>query len=167
MRILYLHGLDGFLSDDKRAALAKYGEVVGPQIDYRSSEQILNELIAEYQAGNIDVVIGNSLGGLAAYYISLANNIPCLIFNPALPYASVLQNIPDQLPQRRQYLQVVLGRQDDVVKAADNLVFLDNAIDNNLNAAVHILNHIGHRIPIKEFTDELHFFFRALGFDNV
>lgn len=162
MKILYLHGLDGSLSDEKRATLTKYGEVFGPQIDYRATEDVFDQLIATYKKENVDVVIGNSLGGLAAYYISLVFDTPCLIYNPALTYASA---IPDSIHTgkgRNKYLQVVLGKQDEVIKASDNLLFLERNLGKEANYAVHILNAVGHQIDIDDFGRELDFFFHAL-----
>jgi len=162
MKILYLHGLDGSLSDDKRRAMSKYGEVLGPQIDYRGTGDIFALLIDTYQKENVDVVIGNSLGGLAAYYISLVFHTPCLVYNPAFPYASAIPRIPHSEFGRDKYLQVVLGKQDDVIKAGDNLIFLDDNLDNQVNYTVHILNTVGHHIPIQEFERELNFFFLTI-----
>ncbi|TDG37116.1 alpha/beta hydrolase [Pedobacter changchengzhani] len=163
MNILYLHGLDGSLSEEKRTALSKYGVVFGPQIDYRSSENIFDSLVAQFQDKKIDVVIGNSAGGLAGYYISLAYNTPCLIFNPALPYSSIIQNIPQNLPKREKYLQVVLGKKDDVIKANDNLVFLEKNLDADFEYSTHLLNNVGHQIPIANFETELASFFDVVG----
>lgn len=162
MNILYFHGLDGSLNDEKRGVLEQHGKVFGPQIDYRASDHTVNSLIIEYQNKDIDVVIGNSMGGLAAYYVSLIYNTPCLIFNPALPYANILQNMPKNLSAREKYLQVVLGRQDDVINAADNLSFLDDEIPDDLRSTIHILNHAGHQIPIGDFEAELGFFFNVI-----
>ena len=162
MKILYLHGLDGSLSEEKRDAMLKYGEVFGPQIDYRSSENVFNTLVEKYSNHNIDVVIGNSAGGLAGYYISLVYHTPCLIFNPALPYSSIVQKLPTNLPSRAKYLQVVLGQKDDVVKAKDNLIFLAENMEPNFHYATHILNNVAHQIPISDFKNELTSFFHVV-----
>jgi len=162
MKILYLHGLDGSLSHDKRSALEKYGQVIGPDINYRATPNTIIEIGELYRAENIDIVIGNSMGGLAAYYISLKYDTPCLIFNPALPYTSVSQTIPGNPGKRNQFLQVVLGRQDDVIRLNDNLKFLEQNIDSDVHATVHILNTVGHRIPIEVFEAEIKTFFDSL-----
>lgn len=162
MKILYFHGLDGSLSDEKRVAMSKYGEVLGPDIDYRATEDVFTSLIDSYKKENVDVVIGNSLGGLAAYYISLVFHTPCLVFNPAFPYASAIPHIPHAEFGRDKYLQVVLGKQDDVIKANDNLLFLETNLDKQVNYSVHILNAVGHHISIQEFERELNFFFLSI-----
>ena len=161
MNILYMHGLDGSLADDKRSSLMMYGEVFAPQIDYRSSEDVFNALVTEYKDKNIEVVIGNSMGGLGAYYISQVFNRPCLAFNPALPYSSVVQILPINLALRDKYLQIVIGWKDDVIKAKDTVLFLEeNAKGVNYNLHIHSL--MGHRVPISEFRLELKHFFDHL-----
>jgi len=153
-----MHGLDGSLDDVKRSALTMYGEVFAPQIDYRSSADIFNALITEYEDKNIDVVIGNSMGGLAAYYISQVFNKPCLAFNPALPYSSVVQNLPQTVAVRHKYLQIVIGWQDEVIKAKDTILFLEEKAK-GLSYKIHIHSLMGHRVPIAEFQLELKYFF--------
>lgn len=39
-KILYLHGLDSTLQDDRRAVLAPYGEIVAPVLDYRNTPDL-------------------------------------------------------------------------------------------------------------------------------
>jgi len=36
-KTLYIHGLDGFLSDEKRTILSKYTQVIAPILDIRSN----------------------------------------------------------------------------------------------------------------------------------
>ena len=44
MKILYLHGLDSYLQDDRRAVLTPYGEIFAPTIDYRNAPNLFAEL---------------------------------------------------------------------------------------------------------------------------
>ena len=162
MNILYLHGLDGHLSDDKRIALEKYGRVIGPQIDYRISDRNIEVLTDQYQHEQIDIVIGNSMGGLMAYHISLAYGTPCLIFNPALPYTSIPQQIPVIIRERTEILQVVLGKQDEVINYLDTTKYLDESIAPEVEYKLHIYNTLPHRINIAIFEEELNSFFRSI-----
>ena len=82
MKILYLHGLDSYLQDDRRAVLTPYGEIFAPTIDYRNAPNLFAELQKEY--AEVDVLIGSSLGGLIVYYLAQKLGKPCLLFNPAL-----------------------------------------------------------------------------------
>src|SRR5690554_4666971 len=99
MNILYLHGLDSSLNDEKRAILEKYGKVYAPLIDYREDANRVVFLIDEFKDKDIDVVIGSSMGGFAGYYIADALQRPALLFNPALAYRSVRQEIPNTKTQ--------------------------------------------------------------------
>ena len=56
MKILYLHGLDSFLQDDRRAVLSPYGEILAPTIDYRNAPNLFTELQTKYASA--DVLIG-------------------------------------------------------------------------------------------------------------
>lgn len=162
MNILYFHGLDGSLNEEKRKALETYGVVFAPQIDYRASSRIIEDLIESYQNEKIDVVIGSSMGGLAAYYASLAFKTSCLIFNPALPYNSLAIKISKTPIIRTRYLQVVIGQQDNVIRADDNLKFFEKQSYSNLQTAIHVISSLGHQIPIREFKLELSSFFSAI-----
>ncbi|WP_316849057.1 YqiA/YcfP family alpha/beta fold hydrolase [Pedobacter agri] len=162
MKILYFHGLDGHLSDDKRVALEKYGAVIGPQINYRLSDRNVEILTDQYHQEQIDIVIGNSMGGLMAYHISLAYGTPCLIFNPALPYTSVPQQIPDIRRERTEMLQIVLGKLDEVINYHDTMKFLEETVAPNVEYKLHIHSTLPHRIDIATFEEELDSFFRSI-----
>jgi len=162
MNILYLHGLDGHLSNDKRIALEKYGRVIGPQTDYRISDCNIEILTDQYQQEQIDIVIGNSMGGLMAYHISLAYGTPCLIFNPALPYTSVPQQIPVIVRKRTEILQVVLGKQDEVINYLDTMKYLGDNVAPEVEYKLHIHSTLPHRIDIATFEEELNSFFRSI-----
>ena len=82
MKILYLHGLDSFLQDDRRTVLSPYGEIFAPTIDYRNAPNLFAELQTKYASA--DILIGSSLGGLVVYYLAQKLGKPCLLFNPAL-----------------------------------------------------------------------------------
>ena len=46
-KILYLHGLDSTLQDDRRAVLAPYGEIVAPVLDYRNTPDLFSTLVRD------------------------------------------------------------------------------------------------------------------------
>ena len=89
-KILYLHGLDSHLTDEKRKILENHFEVVAPQINYRENITLFQEL-SEILTTNKDIeaVIGSSMGGCFSYYLSLYHTLPGLLFNPALVYTSI------------------------------------------------------------------------------
>ena len=94
MKILYLHGLESKLSQEKRAVLERFGEVLAPHLDYYNNPETIESILNNYEKEGIDVVIGSSIGGFAAYYVSTVLKKPALLFNPALRKRSVEQSIP-------------------------------------------------------------------------
>lgn len=163
IKILYLHGLDSFLNDEKRSVLEQYGQVFAPNIDYRSNSNIYSLFLEEIKKENIDVIIGSSMGGLIGYYLSHKTKKPSLLFNPALPYQSVLQVIDkENIDSSSELKYIVLGKKDIIVKYSDNLDFLNKNIHENDNVEVKIINKLEHRIPTDIFENEVFNFFKDL-----
>src|SRR5690554_5185129 len=95
MNILYLHGLNGSLSPEKREILEHYGNVFAPAIDYEKDSQSIATLSTSFNPQDINVIIGSSMGGFVGYYISNLFQCPALLFNPALAERSVYQSVPE------------------------------------------------------------------------
>lgn len=153
-KILYLHGLDSQLSEEKNDVLKSYGKILSPSIDYKINDQIIDNLYLEYKHAGVEVVIGSSFGGFAAYYLSLLLNAHCLIFNPALPYRSFPQNIPI-VKKREKELLTIIGVQDLVIKATDNIRFLLDHQSENEHSRIHVLQDLAHQIPLTVFSREI------------
>lgn len=162
MTILYLHGLNGSLSPEKRALLERYGKVFSPSIDYEADSESIARLIELYDSHDINVVIGSSMGGFAGYYISNAFQLPALLFNPALAERSVTQNIPEIKNETSVFKHIVLGTKDRVVNPKQTLIFLADTLSNHPNYKVNIHNDLEHRIPIAVFEQEVNLFFKQL-----
>ncbi len=161
MNILYLHGLDSNLSIEKREVLEPFGNIIAPNLDYRANPNMIETLYTEYKNQNIDVIIGSSMGGFAGFYLSKLMQIPALLFNPALPYrTSVLQNIPIINDDHNHLLQIVIGNQDDVILAKDNLEFITKLLPLKNDFRLHLLSELGHGIPVAIFESEVNLFFR-------
>lgn len=161
MNILYLHGLDSSLNTDKRAILEEFGTVFSPQIDYRNDERSIESLIKLYNDKNIDFIIGSSMGGFAAYYIANKFQLPALLFNPALAYRSIHQEIPDIKNPISNLKHLVLGAKDEVIDPKSTLQFLSNSIEID-NYNIKIRQDLQHRIPEEIFEVEVKAFFKAL-----
>lgn len=162
-KILYLHGLDSFLNDEKRNILEKYGYVLAPNINYRENSNIYSLFLEELKKESIDVIIGSSMGGLIGYYLSNKINKPSLLFNPALPYQSVLQIIDkNNIAHSSSLKYIVLGKKDIIVNYYDNLDFLNKNIHKDDNVEIKIINQLEHRIPIDIFENEVFNFFKEL-----
>ncbi|HSN47663.1 MAG TPA: YqiA/YcfP family alpha/beta fold hydrolase [Flavobacterium sp.] len=164
MNILYLHGLESRLSDEKRALLENYGIVIAPDLDYTSNLYMIQNLYDEFHQQNINAIIGSSMGGFAGFHLANALGVCALLYNPALPYRnSVVQNIPSGLPKKHSpLLRIVLGGQDEVVKAKDNLAFLSQNAGELRDCTIEIVNGLAHQIPIDVFEEQTEAFFERL-----
>lgn len=159
-KILYLHGLESRLSDVKRQILENYAEVAAPDIDYKENLAVITSIFETYKDEKFDIIMGSSMGGFAGFYLAKALRIPALLFNPALPYRSVEQEIPHDLPKHHtNAVQMVLGAKDPIIKAADTLQFLSQNLPKQSKLLIHLRNDLEHRIPMKIFEEEVYSFF--------
>ena len=159
MKILYLHGLDSYLQDDRRAVLTPYGEIFAPTIDYRNAPNLFAELQKEY--AEVDVLIGSSLGGLIVYYLAQKLGKPCLLFNPALTYRHEVPFNTQPNSNYRAYMQIVIGLQDDVITPWESLSVLREDMSPQQNIEIHLLNTMAHTYPIEIFEKEVKEFFEV------
>ena len=161
MNILYLHGLDSNLSIEKKEVLVPFGNIIAPDLDYRANPNMIETLYNEYKNQNINFIIGSSMGGFTGFYLSKLLQTPALLFNPALPYrTSVLQNIPIINNVHNHLMQIVIGNQDDVILAKDNLDFIMKLLPLKNDFRLNLLSELGHGIPVAIFKNEVNLFFR-------
>ena len=158
MNILYLHGLDGSLSEPKRNILEQYGSLHAPQLDYRNQSQCMRLVYEQYKNISLDRIIGSSMGGFIGYYLADALNCKALLFNPALAARPVEQEIMDFKIQNAQTKMLLLGAEDTVVPPSQTLKFLS---EQHLGCDHHISIQQGlaHRIPITTFETAMQRFF--------
>lgn len=161
MNILYLHGLDGRLTAEKRSTLEKYGTVHAPQIDYRVQENAIENLLSNFKHKNISVVVGSSMGGFVGYYVGSELVLPSLLFNPALAYRSVHQEIPKITKTKSSFKYLVLGANDELINPKDTLEFIGASIG-KVNYNLHIRQDLAHRIPVDIFEEEVKAFFKII-----
>nr|WP_315234089.1 YqiA/YcfP family alpha/beta fold hydrolase [uncultured Flavobacterium sp.] len=164
MNILFLHGLESKLSDEKRTILETYGTVIAPDLDYKSNPNVIQNLYDEYKNQEINVIIGSSMGGFASFHLANGFGVCALLYNPALPYRnSVVQEIPLDFPKKQSPLMIiVLGGQDDVIKAKDNLAFLSQNASDLRDCTIEIINELSHQIPVHVFEEQTEAFFDSL-----
>ena len=162
MNILYIHGLNGSLSEEKRAILETYGTVYSPSIDYAEDPNSIKHLKEEFQDKDINVVMGSSMGGFVGYYLSIAFQRPALLFNPALVYRTVFQNIPEYNNPNRSFKKIVLGSQDEVVYPKNTLIFIADRIKDNTDYQISLRQDLAHRIPLEIFEEEVKSFFNSV-----
>jgi len=162
MNILYIHGLNGSLSPEKRIILEHYGNVFSPSIDYEKAPNSITDIIEYYPNINFDIVMGSSMGGFAGYYVSNHFQCPALLFNPALAKRPATQNIPKITHKISNNKHIVLGTEDAIVNPKDTLQFIANMIDLQPDFNIHLRNHLAHRIPISIFKEEVETFFNKI-----
>ena len=162
MNILYIHGLNGSLSEEKRTILENYGTVYSPSIDYESDNNSIENIRRQFVDGKIEVVMGSSMGGFVGYYLSIALKKPALLFNPALVSRSVFQNVPDYSNPNRSFKRLVLGAKDEVVDPKDTLKFIGERIAENTDYHISLRQDLAHRIPQDIFEYEVRSFFNHL-----
>lgn len=158
-KILYLHGMNGSLSHEKREILEQYFEVLAPQLDYNNSPDMIGELNKLFINEDFSAIIGNSLGGCYGYYLSMNHSLPALIFNPALNCKprSVCMS---ELKPNNSLMVIVLGGEDKIVPPKYTFMFVRN--NPNPNYILKWYNAMEHRIDIEVFKTEVEAFFRAL-----
>ncbi|WP_169578583.1 YqiA/YcfP family alpha/beta fold hydrolase [Salinimicrobium terrae] len=161
MNILYLHGLDSKLSPEKKAILEKYGKVHAPEVNYYTNPDAIKTYLNSCTGLDINVVMGSSMGGFAAYYVSNALVRPALLFNPALKKRSVPQNIPSEISYNN-LKHIVIGQRDGVVAPADTLSFLSENFNPVTNIHVHLAPGLDHNIPVEFFEKEVKAFLERL-----
>ncbi|MFN4763202.1 YqiA/YcfP family alpha/beta fold hydrolase [Gillisia sp. Q332] len=164
MKILYLHGLESKLSEEKRTILGRFGEVSAPNLNYYNNPDAIESIVEKYGKAGIDVVIGSSIGGFAAYYVSTVLKKPALLFNPALRKRSVEQIIPSEAINSYTLKHFVLGADDNVVNPADTMNFISEKYNEFTDFHLHIRPKLAHSIPVHVFEDEVeNFFTQVLG----
>lgn len=152
IKILYLHGLDGTLSDDKREVLERHFNIVAPQLDYRNTPDMYEKLNKLIEEENIQAVIGNSMGGCFAYYLSSAYNLPALCFNPALGYRPLNFDF-SHIQHSNNRKTFVIGTKDTVVPAKQNVEWIINNVHSDFKLNWHY--DLEHRIDIETFEKEV------------
>ncbi|MCM4151002.1 hypothetical protein DHD05_05300 [Arenibacter sp. N53] len=162
MNILYLHGLNGSLSEEKRKILQTYGIVQSPSINYELDDDSIENLRKQFQDKDVDVLIGSSIGGFVGFYLSIAIGRPALLFNPALASRSVNQNVPEYNNPHRSFKRLVLGAQDQVVDPSGTLQFVSKTVKDNTDYHISLRQDLAHRIPLEIFEEEVRAFFKSL-----
>lgn len=87
MRILNLHGFMGKADNRTYVALCELmpkEDIVSPSLDFMNEypEKLFNKLTEIIRIENIDIVIGQSLGGFYALPLAIKCGIPCILTNP-------------------------------------------------------------------------------------
>lgn len=157
MHILYLHGYQARPPADKLARLQMLGHrTTAPHLHYDNGPQFdgLLSLVAYHNARGpgIDFIIGSSMGGYMAYYLSDLLQLPCWLINPALrPDLHELQPVP-QAPKPHKVKYILLGLQDDVVPPLATIQHFAQRPD--AFRTLTLRADLGHRIDATTFAHE-------------
>ena len=164
MNILVLHGLESKLSDEKRTIIETYGTVIAPDLDYKSNPNVIQHLYDEYKNQEVNVIIGSSMGGFAGFHLANSLGVCALLYNPALPYRNAVEQIiPACLPiNNSAFMRIVLGAQDNIIKAKDNLNYLALHSNPTTDYVITIKKELVHQIPIEIFEQQTNAFFGEL-----
>ena len=154
MNILYIHGLNSSLNEEKQIILERYGKVQAPAIDYENNPDSLIWLYKRYKDAEIDVIIGSSMGGFAGYHLCKLFKVPALLFNPALAERSVFQNIIGTPETNNSRISIVLGSKDDVIDPKSTLKFLGGLLMQPQDYNIQIRHDLEHRISVGVFEEE-------------
>ncbi|MDO5608402.1 MAG: YqiA/YcfP family alpha/beta fold hydrolase [Capnocytophaga sp.] len=160
MKILYLHGLDSLLQDDRREVLSRYGTVLGPTLDYANTPGLFEQLANDHH--DIDAIIGSSAGGLVGYYLAQTLHKPCLLFNPAISFRSQMPVPTDFDILYDAYMQIVIGLQDEVLPPQTTLDLILSDLTPSQNTEIHLINKLAHPLPIAIFSKETELFINRI-----
>ncbi len=152
MKILYLHGYQGSPNWDRVGWMESLGhKVIAPQIDYdKDGDFFINLLDMDF-----DFIVGNSLGGFTAFYLSLYKDKPSICINPPLYMdLRVRMNVPIKYKIKGcRNISIIVGNDDEVV---DHIKTYDWLTKNNPVINIKIIDGMGHQFDLETFTKFAH-----------
>lgn len=152
--VLYIHGFESSPTPAKTSALADLGcTVIAPQIHYKENRGTYERLKGLIEFFQVDWLIGSSLGGYTAFWLSQEFQIPALLFNPALPFSKIDPGLIPH-PQPIHYLKQVIffGLKDTTVDPKTTKRWIQsNILGDGISYIEYPEN--GHQISIKVFKE--------------
>ena len=142
-KIMYIHGLESSQGGPKVDVLEKHFEVLAPKCDYKDNENIFFDLLSQAQLFQPDIIIGSSMGGYMAYYISQHIDKPIILFNPALAHQPIKRKI--EWGPNKPDVYLGLGFYDEVVPSFSCFNILGDSI-----VTAHFGKH-KHQTPLDFF----------------
>ncbi len=151
--ILYIHGFESTPTPVKTSALAQLGlTVIAPQLHYEEVPGTYERLLKLAEYFNVKWLVGSSLGGYTAFWLSQKLKLPTLLFNPALPFSNRDPGLIIDKPSISNFQHhIFLGLKDKTVSPQKTKQWLrkENLID-KVKITEHATN--GHQIPLDIFT---------------
>jgi pimeloyl-ACP methyl ester carboxylesterase len=152
MEILYLHGYQGSPNWDRVEWMESLGhKVIAPQIDYDKDDDFFINLLDM----DFDFIVGNSLGGFTAFYLSLYKDKPSICINPPL-YMNlrVRMNVPIKYKIKGcRSISIIVGNDDEVVDPIKTYGWLTK---NKPFIDIKMIDGMGHHFDLETFTKFTH-----------
>ncbi len=172
MKAYYIHGFESKgLTEEKREKLEALGlEVIAPLFDFRKERNILYRITEEVRMEKPGFLIGSSMGGRMAFYISNRLNVPALLFNPALKSGMIdeIQPVPKDFRELilNPYQQFIFGARDTTVVPASTKAFLEDKYPGT-PIREKMLPELEHQIPAAVLEEETKAFIEFLKQQHV
>ena len=158
IKTVYIHGLGSQPLPEKMKIMEQAGfNVSGLHLNYTENSNVYAELKEFIINEKAEFIIGSSLGGMLAYWLSEEFGIPALLFNPAMVFQSVKLDIPKINSLNCPLRMIVLGEKDDVINPIKNKQFFEEKERNGLSQKVLSCSWLGHSIDFQTF-EEMCFF---------
>jgi hypothetical protein len=167
MKTFYLHGYTSpGLTSEKKTALEQLDlKIIAPVYAYPQMENILPTIQKRIEAEKPDFLIGSSMGGRLAFYLSNALQLPALLFNPALVHPLIDSRHP--VPNGYRNLPIfgkqllILGELDTTVPPASTLNYLPNHYPGQ-TFSYHLIPGLTHTITPQLLKDQTKEFLKKI-----
>lgn len=137
-KVLYCHGMGGMgISNQQvlREFRSRGIELISPTVNYElfiDNPHIFNTL--KDLAGDVDMIVGNSMGGFFSYNLSKATGKPSVNFNPAISEITTsynwFNNVTNYEPSEDQSKTMIyMSTRDFVVDHSAGLKYLESQPD--------------------------------------
>lgn len=145
--LLYLHGLDSQPTPLKTHLISTLGySVIAPQMHYRHERQLYQRLKNLCLYFNVQWIVGSSMGGYTAFWLSHDMGLPCVLINPALSFRSQDPGlVPEEISFSCAKRIIFIGEEDDLVIPEQTIQWL-NQYNSDDMPEIRMLPDIGHRV---------------------
>lgn len=170
--LLYLHGYQGFVTDEKKAFLDQISNAYYPFIDYDLEATTVFEKLSELiDKHDIEIISGTSLGGIMTYYLGIMKNLPTLLLNPAVTAVNqIAPFVPKtvQIALPKNEIVVIAGKEDEVVPFDEQLQFFET-LKQNVSASIEIITEdkLMHLVALEDFKRYFEMYFNRLNIDFI
>jgi len=151
MRIVYFHGWNGIFDENRAKILAKFGdEVYYPNINYQIDRNLINMYYSDLSNGNPTLIVGSSLGGYLAHYVSNLMRCPSLIMNPSFFMKNGAELRSGISCMECFDKQIIISGKDNEIDVKRVLKFLK---ESGYDSQINLCRDLGHHIPLDIFEN--------------